>query len=59
MRKTVFKALVFILLIIAIAVINLYIFRSEIPIFTVITLLGSVIGLIYFPYKTFFNIKQN
>lgn len=57
MRKTVFRALVYLIMIITLVVINMYVFRSDFPKFTIITLLGSVIGLIYFPYKTFFNIK--
>jgi hypothetical protein len=57
MRKTVFRALVYLIIIIILIVINMYVFRSDFPKFTIITLLGSVIGLLYFPYKTFFNIK--
>jgi len=59
MRKTVLRLLIFALLVIILLVINLQVFRSEIPSFTIITLLGSVIGLLYFPYKTFFKTKQN
>jgi len=57
MRKTVFRALVYLLMIALILVVNLYVFRSDFPKLAIITILGSVIGLIYFPYKTFFNIK--
>jgi hypothetical protein len=58
MRKTVFKAFVFTIIIIAIVIVNMYVFRSELPILWLITLIGSVIGLIFFPYKTFFNNKK-
>lgn len=61
MRKTAFKALVFVLILIALAVVNMYAFRSDFPKLWFITLIGSVIGLLLFPYEKFFknNKKQN
>lgn len=59
MRKTVFRALVFVLIIIAFAVFNMYVFRSDYPMLWIATFLGSVVTLIFFPYKTFFNNKTN
>lgn len=36
----------------------LFILRSNLPQLSVITSIGGVVALIFFPYKTFFNIKN-
>ena len=55
MRKTVFRALVFVLMIIVMIILNMYVFRSSLPIFWFLTLIGSVLILIIFPYNKFFK----
>lgn len=43
---------------VALAVINMYVFRSEFPMLWLVTLLASVVVLILFPYSKFFKTKN-
>lgn len=58
MKKTVFKALGFVLMIVAMVIINMVVFRSDFPMLWMITALGSVVILIAFPYKKYFNLNS-
>jgi positive regulator of sigma E activity len=58
MKKTILKVMFLTLFGIILGKINQLVFRSEIPSLTIITLIGSVVVLIYFPYNKFFNNKK-
>jgi hypothetical protein len=58
MKNTILKIMFLILFGIILGKINQCAFRSEIPSLTIITLIGSVVVLIYFPYNKFFNNKK-
>lgn len=51
------KIIAFFFFLIGLYYLNMFAFRSEFPAITVITFIGSVIGLIFFPYNKFFKIK--
>lgn len=55
MKKTALKIFAFIILLIVMIVINMMVFRSESPLFWIITFIISVLILILLPYKSFFN----
>lgn len=55
MRKLLFRILVFIIMTAIVVKINLIVFLSEFPSFWGLTLILSIVGYIYFPYKTFFK----
>jgi len=57
MKGLLFRIILFVLLLVAIVVVNAFVFRSELPMLWFLTLLGSVILLLFFPYKRFFNNK--
>lgn len=57
MKSNILKIIIFILIIIAIIILNMYIFRSDVPMLWFITLIGSVVAFLYFPYNKFFKIK--
>lgn len=58
MKSVFFKGIAFFVIIIALFAINMIVFRSDYPMFWFVTLLGSVVTLIIFPYKKFFNLKN-
>jgi len=55
MRNSITKVLLFILFVCSLAWINLQVFRSDLPYSVIITITGSVIILIYFPYNKLFK----
>lgn len=55
MRSSILKILVFIILISIIIILNMIVFRSQEPMFWIITSIISIIILILFPYKSFFK----
>lgn len=57
MKSNILKIIIFILIIIAIIILNMYVFRSDVPMLWFITLIGSVVAFLYFPYNKFFKIK--
>jgi lipid-A-disaccharide synthase-like uncharacterized protein len=57
MRQVLIKIIIFIVFLIILTIINISVFRSDVPLLWFITFIGSVIGLIYFPYKRMFKIK--
>lgn len=59
MRSLLLRALAFILILVALVYINMWVFRSFMPMAWFITFIGSVIGLILFPYKKFFKTNIN
>lgn len=59
MQKTVFKIFLFTLILISVIILNMIAFRSDLPKLWFITLIGSVIVLIFFPYNKFFNNNKN
>lgn len=60
MKQLVVRVLLFIVFVCWIAWINLMIFRTEFPYLAFITIIGSVILFIYFPYNKFFkSINKN
>jgi len=52
------KICIFILFLFIIAVINVQIFRSDYPQLSFITIIGSVIGLIFIPYNKLFKLNN-
>lgn len=56
--KTTFRIFLFILILIAIVMINMIVFRSDFPMLWLVTLIPSVFSLILFPYSKFFLIKK-
>lgn len=58
MRELSTKIIIFIILLVLLIIINQFAFRSEFPLLWFITFIGSVIGLIYFPYNKFFKNKK-
>jgi hypothetical protein len=58
MKNTILKTIVFIVFVVTLGKINQWAFRSEIPSLAIVTLMGSVIVLVYFPYVKFFNNKK-
>jgi len=58
MRRIIIRIMIFILIIICQIKVNQWAFRSEYPWLAIVTLIGSVIILLYFPYKMFFNNKK-
>lgn len=59
MRKTAFKILLFTLILLSVFLVNMIAFRSDLPKLWFVTLIGSVIGFIFFPYNQFFNNNKN
>jgi hypothetical protein len=57
MRRNLVRIILFIILLIFLFIINMTVFRSSFPLLWFVTFIGSVIGLIYFPYNKFFKIK--
>lgn len=55
MRKLIIKVIAFLIMLVVLFYINLMVFRSDYPYLWFITLVGSVIGLILFPYNKYFN----
>ena len=55
MKSLLLKLILFILFLTILIVINMYIFRSSYPLLSFITIIGSVIGLIYIPYNKLFK----
>lgn len=51
MSNTILKIFTAILLLIAIIVLNMWVFRSDTPMLWLVTFIGSVIFLIKFPYN--------
>ncbi len=58
MRKLLIRGIMFICLLGILFYMNLYFFRCLIPKLWVVTLIGSVIILIKFPYEKFFKYKN-
>jgi hypothetical protein len=57
MKLLILKVIAFLFLLIGLYYANMYAFRSDFPAITVITFIGSVILLVFFPYNKFFKIK--
>lgn len=55
MTKTVLKTVGFLAMVVLIIFINVQVFRSELPMYWILTALGGVIFFILFPYKKYFN----
>lgn len=55
MKQTAVKAIAFLVVLIFLLLANLEVFRSDLPYLAFITIIGSVIFLIYFPYNKFFK----
>ena len=55
MKKTTLRIFAFTILIAIIVILNMIVFRSQEPMYWIITLILSVLFLIVFPYKTFFK----
>jgi len=55
MKNTITKVLLFILFVCLLGWINTKVFRSDLPYLALITITGSVIILIYFPYNKLFK----
>lgn len=58
MQKQSLKILMFIVILAVIYFANIAAFRSDWPLIVFATLIGSVVILILFPYKKFFNINN-
>jgi hypothetical protein len=58
MRTLFVKIILFIIMLIALFIINMIAFRSDYPLSWLITFIWSVIFVIYFPYIKFFKIKN-
>lgn len=59
MKTKAIRSLLFALMIIAMGIINMIVFRSESPMLWLLTLLASIVVLILFPYSKFFQIKKS
>lgn len=57
MRVLILKIIAFLLMLILMYYGNIFAFRSEFPVITVATFIGSVVIIIFFPYNKFFKIK--
>jgi len=55
MKKTILKLLGFILILVVLFFIDLWVFRTSYPLAWIFTALLSVVLLIIFPYKDYFN----
>ena len=59
MKTKAIRSLLFALIIIAMGIVNMIVFRSEFPMLWLVTLLASIVVLILFPYSKFFQIKKS
>lgn len=57
MKNLILKTIGFLILIVFLFYANLFVFRSEMPSLVFITIIGSVVLFIIFPYNKYF--KQN
>lgn len=55
MIKLIIKGLVFLVLLVFLFIANMFIFRSEVPYLWFVSLFFTIVGLLLFPYKTFFK----
>jgi hypothetical protein len=55
MKKPAFKIFAFAIMISLMVIANMIVFRSKAPLFWIITFIISILILILFPYKSFFN----
>lgn len=58
MKSLLVKIILFKLFLIMLIIGNMYIFRSDYPQLSFITIIGSVIGLIFIPYNKLFKINN-
>jgi len=58
MKVLITKIILFIIFLIIIIIGNMYIFRSDYPTLSFITIIGSVIGLIFIPYNKLFKLNN-
>lgn len=58
MKNQIVRVLLFIIFVCWIAWINLMVFRTDFPSLAFITIIGSVILFIYFPYNKFFKLNN-
>jgi len=58
MRNILLRVIIFIIIVSALFAFNLFVFRSDYPQAWWVSLTASIISLIFFPYQTFFNIKN-
>jgi len=58
MIKLIIKGLVFLVLLVLLFFANMYVFRSEFPYLWFVSLFLSIIGLILFPYESYFKLKK-
>lgn len=58
MKIFLIKIILFILFLITLIIGNMYIFRSDYPVLSFITSIGSVLGLIFIPYNKLFKLNK-
>lgn len=58
MKKTILKGIGFLILLVSLVAGNMFVFRSDLPLLWFITLLISIVAILFFPYKLYFNIKN-
>jgi hypothetical protein len=59
MRKLILKSLLFLVMLIAMVIATMVLFRSAYPLMWIIASGLFTLILIIFPYRTFFNFKNN
>lgn len=59
MKLLLLKIILFIMFIVALVIGNMYVFRSDYPMASFFTFIGSVIILIFIPYNKLFKTNQN
>lgn len=58
MKILITKIILFIIFLIMLIIGNMYVFRSDYPMLSLITSIGSVIGLIFIPYNKLFKLNN-